>query len=88
MATSTEAQRKYIDSLARNRKSSELAILLAPAFQLNSNTFIVGNTLNQNTKKLTSEAASSCIVILKAENDLDTLKVKMCANLAYTGDAQ
>ena len=63
---STEAQRRFIDSLARGRTMSELETLLAPAFAINSNAFDVYSTLNQNTVRLTKDAASRCIDILKA----------------------
>ena len=62
---STEAQRRFIDSLAKGRSMSELQELLAPAFALNSNAFDPMATLNQNTRRLTKTAASRCIDILK-----------------------
>ena len=63
---STEAQRRFIDSLARGRDMVELQQLLAPAFAINSNGFDTGATLNQNVARLTKSAASRCIDILKA----------------------
>lgn len=63
---STEAQRRFIDSLARGRTMSELEQLLAPAFAMNGNAFNPSATLNQNTARLTKTAASRCIDILKA----------------------
>lgn len=62
---STEAQRRFIDSLARGKKMTELEAILAPAFAINSNKFDVMATLNQNTARLTKTAASKCIEILK-----------------------
>lgn len=63
---STEAQRRFIDGLAKGRTMAELQELLAPAFALNGNGFDTGATLNQNTARLTKTAASRCIEILKA----------------------
>jgi hypothetical protein len=64
---STEAQRRFIDSLARGKSMSELEILLAPAFAMHGNSFKQCETLNQNTKRLTKAAASRCIDLLKAK---------------------
>lgn len=63
---STEAQRRFIDNLARGRTMAELEQLLAPAFAMNGNGFDTGATLNQNVARLTKPAASRCIDILKA----------------------
>ena len=63
---STEAQRRFIDSLARGRTMADLEELLAPAFAANGNAFKVMDTLNQNVARLTKTSASSCIGLLKA----------------------
>lgn len=62
---STEAQRRYCESLARGKKMSELEVLLAPAFAMHHNSFKSMDTLNQNLVRLTSDACSRCIQILK-----------------------
>ena len=62
---STEAQRRFIESLARGLDDTTVRDLLAPAFALNSNTWKDGATLNQNLRGLSKTAASRCIDILK-----------------------
>ena len=62
---SSEAQRRFIDALARGRKMDELETLLAPAFALHGNAFKACDTLNQNTARIAKDAASMCIDILK-----------------------
>lgn len=62
---STEAQRRFIESLAKGKKMSEIEIILAPAFKINFNEFNASHTLNQNLSRLTKSAASRCIEILK-----------------------
>lgn len=63
---STEAQRRFIESLAKGKTMVELEALLSPAFRMNSNAFGIYDTLNQNLSRLTTAAASRCIEILKA----------------------
>jgi len=63
---STEAQRRFIDSLARGYTMTQLETILAPAFAMWGNGFNIQDTLNQNTSRLTKSAASECIDILKA----------------------
>ena len=62
---STEAQRRFIDSLARGTTMTDLETILAPAFALHHNRFDTGATLNQNVSRITKEAASRCIELLK-----------------------
>jgi hypothetical protein len=64
---STAAQRSFIASLAGSRKMSELETILAPAFRINGNKFNVYDTLTQNINRLSSQAASRCIELLKNE---------------------
>lgn len=64
---STAAQRSFIAKLAGSRKMSELETILAPAFRINGNNFNVYDTLTQNTNRLSSQAASRCIDLLKSE---------------------
>lgn len=63
---STEAQRRFIESLAKGKSMTDLEVILAPAFRMNFNSFILSDTLNQNLTRLTKSAASRCIEILKA----------------------
>jgi len=63
---STASQRSFIEALAKGKSISDLEIMLAPAFKINSNKFSVMSTLNQNLSRLTVTAASECISILKA----------------------
>lgn len=72
MSNSTESQRRFIDSLAKGKTMPEMQIILAPAFRRNSNEFKVFDTLNQNTKRLTKEAASLAITILKSATTPET----------------
>jgi len=63
--SSTEAQRRFIESLAKGKTNTELEIILKPAFALYGNAFIASNTLNQNLVRISKTAASKCIEILK-----------------------
>lgn len=63
--SSTPAQRQFIESLAKGKSMDELETILAPAFGMYGNAFKTFDTLNQNLKRLSKDAASKCITILK-----------------------
>ncbi len=62
---STEAQRRFIDSLVRGMTSEQIRTILEPAFRANGNSWELGDTLNQKISRLSKTAASKCIELLK-----------------------
>jgi hypothetical protein len=62
---STEAQRRFIESLARGKSTAELVELLASPFRNHIRKIGDFATLNQALGTLTKSDASNCITILK-----------------------